>query len=147
MPRIEIELPEEYIFSTDIPVRISDINRGRHLGHDAILPMMEEARVRFLSSLGFTESDIDGAAFILVDAGIVYKKQGYYGQTLTIDLAVTDLSSRGCDIVYRISDRETGDEMFRAKTGMLFYNYEKQKVVPMPEGFRAKVSGRAGTGQ
>ncbi len=144
MSRIEIELPEEYVFSTDIPVRISDINWGRHLGHDAILPMMEETRTRFLGILGFTESDIDGAAFILVDAAIIYKKQGYYGQTLTIDLAVTELASRGCDIVYRISDRETGDEMFRAKTGMLFYDYKKQKVVLMPEGFRTKVSGLQG---
>jgi len=145
MPRIEIDLPEEYIFSTDIPVRINDINWGGHLGHDAILPMMEEARTQFIRSLGFTEGNIDGVAFILVDAAVIYKKQGYYGQTLTIDLAVPELSSRGCNIVYCISDRETGEEMYRAKTGMLFYDYKNEKVVKMPEGFRVKVTGKSGT--
>lgn len=140
MPRIEIDLPEKYTFSTSIPIRIGDINRGRHLGHDAILPIMEEARQHFYKSLGYAETDIEGAALIIADVGIIYKKQGYYGQTLKIDLAVTELTSRGFELVYRISDNDTGDEMFTAKTGMLFYDYERQKVLPVPDGFRKKLA-------
>ncbi len=144
MARIEIASPKEYIFSTDIPIRISDINRGRHLAHDAVLSIMEEARVRFMRSIGYPEENMDGVSFITVDAGIIYKKQGFYGQTLRIEIAVADFSRKGCDIIYRISNAETGDEMVRAKTGMLFFNYREQKVAPVPEVFRKKFEPQAG---
>jgi len=143
MARIEIASPKEYIFSTDIPIRISDINRGKHLAHDAVLSIMEEARVRFMRSIGYPEENMDGVSFIAVDAGIIYKKQGFYGQTLRIEIAVTDFSRKGCDIIYRISNAETGDEMARGKTGMLFFNYREQKVAPVPEAFRKKFEPQA----
>ncbi len=138
MARIEIALPKDFVFSTDIPIRIGDINRGRHLAHDAVLSIMEEARVQFMKSIGYPQENIDGVSFITVDAGVIYKKQGFYGQTLRVDIAVTDFSRRGCDIVYRISNAETGEEMVRAKNGMLFFNYREQKVATVPEAFRAK---------
>jgi acyl-CoA thioester hydrolase len=143
MSRIEIALPENFVFSTDIPIRIGDINRGRHLAHDAVLSIMEEARVRFMKSIGYPEENMDGVSFITVDAGVIYKKQGFYGQTLRIEIAVTDFSRRGCDIVYRISNAETGEEMVRAKNGMLFFNYREQKVATVPEAFRAKFEKQA----
>ncbi len=138
MARIEIALPKDFVFSTDIPIRIGDINRGRHLAHDAVLSIMEEARVQFMKSIGYPQENIDGVSLITVDAGVIYKKQGFYGQTLRVDIAVTDFSRRGCDIVYRISNAETGEEMVRAKNGMLFFNYREQKVATVPEAFRAK---------
>ena len=142
MARIEIASPKEYVFSTDIPIRISDINRARHLAHHAVLPIMEEARVRFMRSIGYPEENMDGVSFITVDAGIVYKKQGFYGQTLRIEIAVLDFSRKGCDIIYRISNAETGDEMVRAKTGMLFFDYREQKVVAVPDEFRRKLDNQ-----
>ena len=46
MARVEIELPEQFPFATEIPIRISDINYGNHLGNDAVLSLAQEARVR-----------------------------------------------------------------------------------------------------
>ena len=82
MARIEIASPASYVYATDIPIRIGDINRGRHLAHDAVMAIMEEARVRFVRSLGYPDEAIDDASFIVVDTGIIYRKQGFYGQTL-----------------------------------------------------------------
>ena len=96
-----------------------------------------------MRSIGYPEENMDGVSFITVDAGIIYKKQGFYGQTLRIELAATDLSRKGCDIIYRISNAETGEEMVRAKTGMLFFNYKEQKVAAMPEEFRKKIAAAA----
>jgi acyl-CoA thioester hydrolase len=139
MARIHIDLPENFIFSTDIPIRIDDINRRRHLGHDRVLTIVEEARNRFLHSLGYDDEDIDGTGIIVVDAGIMYRQQGYYRQTLRVEIAIADFSSKGCDILFKISNAETGEEMVRAKTGVLFYDYQTQKVVAVPESFKEKV--------
>jgi hypothetical protein len=37
MARVKIDLPDKFIFKTEIPIRINDINYGGHLGNDAVL--------------------------------------------------------------------------------------------------------------
>lgn len=141
MARIEISLPGEFAFFTNIPIRTSDINRGGHLGHDRILLILEEARTQFWNSLGYSLEGDKKISHIIVDAAIIYKKQAYYGQTLKVGIAVTDLTSRGFDLVYRVSDANSGTEIARAKTGILIYDYQKQKVTMVPGELRNKLAG------
>ena len=141
MTRTKLELPESLPFSTEIPIRIGDLNYGAHLGHDAILPLAHEARVRFLDTMGYNEGDIEGLTYIMADAVIVYKAQAFYGQTLVIEVGVRDFSRTGCDFVYRISDKDTGTEVARLKTGMVFYDYHQGKPVEVPAGFKGRFHG------
>ncbi|NDG84238.1 MAG: thioesterase, partial [Proteobacteria bacterium] len=62
MPRIKIDLPERFAFSTELSLRITDINYGGHLGNDAVLGLVHEARVRFLKHHGFSETEIGGVS-------------------------------------------------------------------------------------
>ena len=71
MPRIRIELPEHFPFSTSITLLISHINLGRHLDNAQLIGLVSEARVRFLKSMGYTELDVDGAGVIVADAGAI----------------------------------------------------------------------------
>ncbi len=141
MARIKIDLPEKFVFSTEIPILIKDINRGNHMSFDTLLPMMEETRIRFMNSIGHREETADGASFIVADVAVIYKKQGRYGQVLKLELALADFSSKGCDFVFRISDAKTGEEIARSKMGILFFDYSQQKVVPVPEKFRERFAG------
>ena len=84
MPRIRIDMPDNYLFSTEIPVRISDINYGGHLGNDAVLSMVHEARIRFLRQYHYTEMDIEGAGLVLSDSAIIYKAEGFYGDCIHV---------------------------------------------------------------
>ena len=77
MPRIKIELPEKFIYKTEIPIRITDINYGGHLGNDSLLSLIHEARVRLLHHLGYSESNVEGAGIMMIDAGIQYKSEGF----------------------------------------------------------------------
>ena len=52
MPRVHVELPEKFLFETELTVRASDLNYGNHVGHDTILSLMQEARVQFYRALG-----------------------------------------------------------------------------------------------
>ena len=138
MARLRITLPDRFVFSTEIPVRVGDINHGGHLGHESLLVIMEEARERFLESIGYSEFIADGVGFIMADIGVMYLRQGHYGQILKVEMAVTDFTTRGFDIVYRITDAAAGLELARAKTGHLFYNYQLQKTIPVPQDFRER---------
>jgi acyl-CoA thioesterase FadM len=139
MARVTIDLPEQFPFSTDIPVRISDINYNNHLGHDSIIALIHEARVRFLNAHGFTELDIDGFGLVMTDLVVLYKAEAFYGEILTIEVAIQDFTKYGFDLVYRITNKETNTEVARAKTGVLIYDYEKREVVGVPERFRSSM--------
>ena len=136
MTRIKLDMPEAFPFSTDIAIRITDINYGGHLGNDAVLSLIHEARLRFLMEHGFSELDIDGFGLIMTDSAIVYQSEAFHGDVLTIEVVVKDFTKYGCDFVYRITNKATGKEVARAKTGVLIYDYESKKVVEVPEGFK-----------
>jgi acyl-CoA thioesterase FadM len=139
MARIKIDMPENYIFSTDLPVRISDINYGGHLSNDAMLAIIHEARVRFLNHYHYAELDIEGLGLIMTDSAIVYKAEGFHGDLLQIDIALDDFNKYGCDIYYLITNKKTAVEVAHAKTGIVFFDYEQRKVTTIPEAFTDKV--------
>ncbi|OQX22988.1 MAG: thioesterase [Desulfobacteraceae bacterium IS3] len=136
MARVKLNLPEHFEFSTEIPVRISDINYGGHLGNDAVLSLIHEARLRFFKKYGFTELDIAGVGLVLTDAVIVYKSEGFHGDILQIEVTRDDFNKYGCDFFYRLTNKDTGNEIAVAKTGIVFFDREKKKVAEVPEKFR-----------
>ena len=60
MARIRIELPGTFKFSANIPVRITDLNYGGHVGNDTILSIIHEARAQFLKNYDYSEKDSRG---------------------------------------------------------------------------------------
>ena len=95
MARIKIAIPEQFSFSCQIPIRISDINYGGHVGNDTILTIVHEARMQFLKSLDFTEMDFGGKGMIMADAAIEFKNELFYGETIITSVAVTEISKTG----------------------------------------------------
>ncbi|MBW7889315.1 MAG: thioesterase family protein [Bacteroidetes bacterium] len=136
MARVKLEIPQTFHFATEIPIRISDINYGGHLGNDAVLSLLHEARIRMLMEYGWSEFNIEEAGIIMTDSVIVYKSEAFYGESMRMQIAVKDFSTYGCDFYYLIRERETGREVARAKTGIAFFNYQERKLLVAPEKFR-----------
>ncbi|MBN0988840.1 acyl-CoA thioesterase [Amphritea pacifica] len=139
MARIKIDMPENYSFTTEIPVRISDINYAGHLSNDAVLSIVHEARLRYLNSHNYTEQDIEGSGIIMTDSVIVYKAESFYGDLIQIDITVGDFNKYGCDIYYLLSNKKTAVEIAHVKTGIVFFDYTEGKVVTVPEGFKDRI--------
>jgi len=139
MARIKIEIPDKFIFKTEIPIRITDINYGGHLGNDSLLSIIHEARVRFLNHLGYSEANVEGTGIIMIDSAIQYKSEGFYGDELVVEIAVNDFTGIGCDFVYRVINKNTSKEIAFVKTGIVFFNYEKRKTAPVPIEFKKKI--------
>ncbi len=136
-------MPENYIYRTELPLRITDINYGGHLGNDAVLGLAHEARLRFYRSLGGSEMDLGGAGTIMTDAIVVFRAQGLYGMTLEVKIAVAEFSASGCDIFYLLSDMADGREIARVKTGIAFFDYQRGRPVKVPDIFKEKIMAAA----
>ena len=141
MARIQIDLPEQFRFSTEIPLYIGHINYGGHLDNALLLSLVSEARVRFFKSLGYSELDVEGVGIVVADAAVQYKAEAFHGETMVIAMTPVDFNKYGCDLVWRMTDQASGREVARGKTGILFFDYGPRKVAPVPAAFLAKVQG------
>lgn len=135
MARIKLDLPERVVFDTTLDVRIGDINYGGHLANDALLRLAHEARLRFLKSLDYTEMDVEGAGIIMTDAAIVYRAEAFHGDRLVFRLGLSDFNPYGFDLMYQVVDDNTGKEVARLKTGIVFFDYTARKIQPIPAAF------------
>lgn len=139
MPRVQIDLPENFPFYTEVPILASDINFANHLGNDRLMGLLQEARIRFFKWLGYNEADVEGSSMILADAALQYKSEGFHGDVIKIEVALGDFGRCNMDVYYRATNLTTGKLLCQAKTGLVFFDYATRKVQEVPERFRAKV--------
>jgi len=141
MAKVSIEFPETALFSMSQTVRIQDVNYRKHLSHDKLVSMIHEARAAFFESLGVSELMDSPQGYIIADLQILYLDEAFYGEELKFEIALPDISSRSCQIVYQVSKRsaETKDVLMiaKAKTGVVFYDYEARKAIPLPTALAA----------
>ena len=140
MSSIKSLLPQVFKFTFEIPVRITDINYGGHVGNDSILSIIHEARMQFLTHHGFTELDCGGVGLIMSDVGIEFKKEVFYGDVLEINVAATNFSSIGFDLYYQLLKTDQSI-VAAAKTGMICYNYSFKKITQVPTVVKEKLEG------
>ena len=144
MSRVKLIIPERKIFSTEIAVRITDINYGNHVGNDAFVRLIHEARVQWLTSKNYTELNIEGVSLIMADLAVEYKGESFYGDVLKVDIAVGEISRAGFELYYQINVNRDGNNtlIVKAKTGMVCFNYEEKKVRELPEKFIMLLSSK-----
>ena len=142
MARIKINLPENFTFTTSIQVRITDINYGGHVGNDAILSLIHEARVQYLNQIGYSELEFGGVGLIMADAGIEFRNELFYGDTVIVSVACAELSKVSFEIYYKLEKilSQIQDKkriiVATAKTGMVCYDYSNKKIAAIPEEAR-----------
>jgi acyl-CoA thioesterase FadM len=136
-------MPQHFSFSTSIPVRITDLNYGGHVGNDSILSILHELRVQFLLKLGYEEMNMEGVGLMMNDVAIEYKAELFYGDVITASLAAGEFSGVGFDIFYRLEKRVEDQAVIvaLAKTGMISYRYDLKKIVAVPPAAKARLSG------
>lgn len=141
MSRIKIDLPANLNFQTSIPVRITDLNYGGHVGNDAILSLIHEARMQFLKNIGYSELEFSGLGLIMTDAGIEFKNELFYGDIVFASVGCANLSKVSFDIFYKLEKKvnDSSQLVATAKTGMVCYDYAKKKVSSIPEEARKKL--------
>ncbi len=139
MARIKLEFPDDaFSFETLLPVRISDINGANHLGNDALISMLSEARAQFLVENGIQEADPSGNGIIVTDLATMYQGESFYPEVLRFEVGLMDFNKYGGDFVFRVTKAESGQPVALAKYGFVFFNYNTREVTPVPDSFRAR---------
>jgi len=150
MARTKIELPQNFSFNTIIPIRITDVNYGGHVGNDSVLSLIHEARVQYLRSFGYAELNLEGVGLIMSDVMIEFKGELFYGESIVAYVVAAEFSKVSFEIYYKFvkkkgveelrSERGKEEMVVVAKTTMVCFNYEKRKIVSVPENVIRKLS-------
>lgn len=127
----------EILFKVDLPVRVSDISYGGHVGNDRFLSLAQESRVLWLRSIGLEEN-----CLILMDAHISFLKEVFLGDTLTFELEIQEMSKCGMTLYYRVTKKESGELASEITTKIAFFDYEKKKITKAPEAI-TQLTGEA----
>lgn len=145
MARITLQYPDQlFIFSTLLPVRVSDVNAGNHLGNDKMATLISEARDAFwVQRMGFNEDSGSIVNTLVTDQVIVYRAESRVREVLRFEVGITELNKYGGDFIYRITREPDGKPIADAKTGFVFFDKHTGKVVPIPDWFHQRLQARA----
>lgn len=138
MSRVKLDIPQK-LFNTSlkIPVRITDINYGNHVGNDSIVSIIHEARIQFLQQYDYTELNIEGLGLIMSDLQVEFKNESFYKDIIEVKIGVAEITKVGFALYYVLSVKRNNEEIIiaNAKTGMVCYNYQAKKVTSIPKKF------------
>ncbi len=95
--------------------------------------------IRFLNEYGYSEGNIEGVGIMMADVVIIYKTQGHYGDILSIQIGIDDISKKSCDFYYKISN-QNDKVVALCKTAIVFFDYSTQKPTAIPPQFIDKIT-------
>ncbi len=141
--RVKVKFPaHKPLAIVSVPVRIGDVNYGGHVGNDAVLSIMHEARLQALTAAGMTELEAGGHGLIMADVMIAYRAEAFYGDELSVALFADEIYERSFDLLYRITALRSGVEVLiaEAKTGMICFDYQTRRLTLMSDVLKSFLS-------
>lgn len=121
--------------AVELVVRVGDVNYGQHLGHDALVSLLHEARVRAFRQLGGGEQDLYGVGLIVRRLEVVYLAEAFLGEVLSVELAVSGVKGAQFSLDYQV--RCAGRLVAQAQTLMVGFDYQVRRIRALPEDLRA----------
>lgn len=139
MSRVKVDLPEQFLFSMEKGVGLSELNYAKHLDSVAMIGILHEARLQFLADLGFTESNIFGLGMVVTDMAVDYRSESFASDRLTVDVGLGEFNKYGVDICFKVSNTALETVVCRAKLGVVFFDFDKHQIAEVPGAFTALV--------
>lgn len=144
MERVRLEFPDADLrHQHPLTVRITDMNYGRHLGHDAVISLLHEARAQALQALGLSEADMGGYPSVAADIAVQYQAEARFPDALVIDTAIPVSAGKVVTVFHRIR-READDRVVAtARINLMLIDLQAGRPVVVPDEVRERLSGSA----
>lgn len=136
-PLVENNIDPAPHFSSELKLRITDLNYGNHMGNDTVLGLVHEFRVQFFNHFKQSELSFFERAIIMSDSAIQYRSQGFWNQLIHANIWFIPCSDTRFDLYYQLYSNDPiknkPKDVALIKTGQVFFDYEKQRVAPPSE--------------
>lgn len=123
---------DDYAFSTDVEVQLRDIDRLNHVNNAVVVTYLQQARIEYFDDLvDYVNQDID---VVVATQTMEYHHPIEWGDTVTIELRVTDIGSSSMTVEYRVRVGDTVCAM--AETVLVTFDRDTQESVSLPDNWR-----------
>ncbi|MBY6028358.1 thioesterase family protein [Halomonas sp. DP8Y7-1] len=138
MERVKLDFPEQSIVHRyPLTVRITDMNYGQHLGHDAVISLMHEARAAALAELGLHEGDLGGYPSVAADLAIQYQAEAHWPDALVIDTAIPAPGRKAITVYHRIRRERDERIVATARINLMVVDPQAARPVAVPDAVHA----------
>lgn len=135
MSRVRLEFPTDAILHRhSLSVRITDMNYGRHLGHDALVSLLHEARTEALASRGLREWDLGGYPSVVADLAIQYQGEAAWPDMLIVETAIPPVDGKSLCAYQRVVREHDQRPVATARLNLVLLDPASGKPVPVPAG-------------
>jgi acyl-CoA thioester hydrolase len=138
--RIDIPENKKKIHETIISVRWGDMDSYRHINNTVYFRYMEQARIEWITSLGFS-CTAEKEAMIMVNGFCNFYKQVSFPASLRVSTFVGAIGNSTVDLIntMELIAADNRDEPVLCAAGgatMLWVDLEKNKSMPWPESIQ-----------
>lgn len=135
MPRVILVERPAYEHTYTMTIRVTDINHAGHLGNEALLGLVHEARTHFLKSLNFDTivGNQQPIGLIIADMVVNFKAEGFAHEEVSVDNQIDELAQKSFRLFHRI--RREGQVLALVETGLVAYSYSARQATHLPVGF------------
>ncbi len=141
MPRMKLSEYESYPIRTTLNVRVSDLNYGAHLGHDALLSLVHHARVELFTDLGVTEIDLGDqkTGVVVSDLVVQYRGEAFVGDELLFETAAVEIGFASFRLVHRVTNETTSKPTALIEIGFAAFDLKSRRAGKLPADFKKKL--------
>lgn len=127
-------------FSTEIKVRYCETDQMGLVHHGSYINYFEEARIAWISNLGFSYSEMEKSGIILPVSklNVNYLRPAYFDDDLLISVELAELPTSRLIFNYTINKEE--EVIVTGTTVLAFLNKETKKPVKCPDYMLEKVT-------
>jgi acyl-CoA thioester hydrolase len=135
--RIDIPENKKKIHETIISIRWGDMDSYRHINNTVYFRYMEQARIEWITSLGFS-CTAEKEAMIMVNGFCNFYKQVSFPASLRVSTFVGQIGNSTVDLIntMELIETNTHQEPVVCAAGgatMVWVDLEKNKSMPWPE--------------
>ena len=133
MERVKLDFPTDaVIHHHSVSVRVTDMNYGRHLGHDALVSLLHEARSQALMAVGYPEWDLAGYHSVVADLAVQYQSEARCPDVLVVETAIPDPAGKALSVYHRVLADEGARLVATARLNLLVMDRTAGNPVAVP---------------
>ncbi|WP_249975740.1 acyl-CoA thioesterase [Vreelandella olivaria] len=134
MERVTLDFPAEAVIHRHpLTVRVTDMNYGRHLGHDTLVSLLHEARAQAFAALDLPEWDMQGYPSVVADLAVQYQHEARWPDALIIETAVPQPQGKALTVYQRIRNPDTDKVVATARVNQLLLDFTTGRPAEVPE--------------
>jgi len=122
-----------------VTVRFGETDALGHVNNTSYFIYIEEARIRFIESLGF-EMNVESWNFILASTKLDFINQGFFNQVLTIKTYVSKVGTKSFELTHEINCSQTGELIAKGNEVLVYFDFELQRSSVIPQDMRDQLT-------